>query len=132
MDETSIVIMSRNKATGLFEAELGSYKVSRSDLIERIYVTDGLCHVTLTTDRDAEDWEFEAILDCYETESLLTEATDAVESGEGYNPSWNVTFEFSDDISAVERKLAAILALHEAELSAVYELIKDLRDEYED
>ncbi|MCI1930602.1 MAG: hypothetical protein LKJ13_02780 [Clostridia bacterium] len=135
MDETIIVIMIKDEHTGFLEKELGSYKVERHD--ELIYNTyaqekDGkyIVFMKLTCDRNVEDWEFDAIYDYYDTQTVLAEAESIAEEEDCYNPTWIVTFDFIDNIEKMEQKIQKILDLHYMELKSVYDAISDKRDEY--
>lgn len=74
MEETLIVVMLKD-VDGFLDKELGSYKVE--DEHGYIYNTyaieeDGkyMIYLKLTCDRDVDDWEFEAIYDYYDVQSL--------------------------------------------------------------
>ena len=135
MEETVIVIMLKDKETGFFEKELGCYKIEDND--ELIYNTyayeneDGYTvYMKLTCEREVSDWEFDAIFDYYDTETLLPFVSSIVEEEDCYNPTWNVTFDFIDNIEAMEEKIKEILSVHAKELETVYEAISDKKDEY--
>ncbi len=135
MEDTVIVIMLKDKETGFFEKELGCYKIDKND--EFIYNTfayeenDGFkVLMKLTCDREVSDWEFDAIFDYYDTETLLPFVTSIKEEEDCYNPTWNVTFDFLDNIEAMEEKISGILNVHANELKTVYEAIADKKDEY--
>jgi hypothetical protein len=127
--------MIKDEHTGFLEKELGSYKVERHD--ELIYNTyaqekDGkyIVFMKLTCDRNVEDWEFDAIYDYYDTQTVLAEAESIAEEEDCYNPTWIVTFDFIDNIEKMEQKIQKILDLHYMELKSVYDAISDKRDEY--
>lgn len=136
MDDTVIVIMLKDKETGFLDKELGCYKIDKNDAF--IYNTfaaekqDGDYEVfmKLTCDRDVEDWEFEAIYDYYDTETLLPLVTSIKEEEDCFNPTWSIKFDFIDNTEEMESKISEILAAHAKEISSVYEAIADKRDEY--
>ena len=136
MEETVIVIMLKDKETGFLDKELGSYKVESNETM--IYNTfasekeDGTYEVTmkLTCDRDVEDWEFEAIYDYYDSETLMPAITSIIEEEDCFNPTWSITFDFIENVEDMENKISEILALHVQELNSVYEAIADKKDEY--
>ena len=136
MEETVIVIMLKDKETGFLDKELGSYKVESNETM--IYNTfasekeDGTYEVTmkLTCDRDVEDWEFEAIYDYYDSETLMPVVTSITEEEDCFNPTWSITFGFIENVEDMENKISEILALHVQELNSVYEAIADKKDEY--
>lgn len=135
MDETFIVIMLKDKDTGFLEKELGCYAADdKYDLICNAYALeeeDGLyVYLKLTSGRDVEDWEYDAVFDYYNTETIAPEVISVSEEDGGYNPVWIVKFAFIDNIGLVEEKINKLLELHKKELDSVYETIADKRDEY--
>ena len=134
MEETVIVIMLKDGTTGFLDSELGSYSVICENLIYNIFALELdskiNVHMRLTTERDLADWEFSAVLDYYDTEPLLEICASATEDDSGYNPIWEVVFEFSQNQEIMQERLSQILKLHKAELDSVYDAIKDLEDEY--
>lgn len=135
MDETVIVIMLKDKKTGFLEKELGSYKIEENEeFIYNAYALeegDGYMVVLrLTVDRDVEDWQFEAIYDYYDFETILPFVTSIEEEEECYNPTWRVTFPFIETEEEMEEKISTVLALHRKELDSVWEAIADKKEEY--
>ena len=137
MEETFIVIMLKNKETGFFEKELGSYAVEDEDgLICNAYALDEggrtEVYIKLTTGKDVEDWEYDAVFDYYDPETVMAEADSVEEEDGGYNPVWVCEFKLMADVEAMENKTKKLLELHKKELVSVYETIADKRDEYSD
>ena len=135
MEETVIVIMLKDSETGFLEKELGCYKIENDDTL--IYNTfavengDGYTvNMKLTCDREVEDWEFDAIFDYYDPETLMPFVSSVEEEEDCYNPTWNVTFDFDDNVEVMEERISNILKLHAGELETVYEAIADKKDEY--
>ena len=137
MDETLIVIMEKNMETGFLEKELGSYAVP-DELQAYLYNTyaelqeDGtyVVYMKITCPNEVEDWEYSAIYDYYDTETLSPFVSSITEDEDNYNPTWIISFDFSEDISVMEIKIAEILSLHKTELDSVFEAIADKKDEY--
>ncbi len=134
MEETVIVIMLKDGETGFLEKELGSYNLSEnSELIFNIYAEgDGEKTVVLrlTCERELQDWEYDAVYDYYDTETVGALA-DTVEEEDGhYDPVWVVCFPLVEEQEAMEQKLSDILEAHKTELLSVYEAIKDKEDDY--
>ena len=137
MDEMSVVIMLKDKDTGFLEKELGSYKITENEnLIVNIYAEETadscLCHMKVSTDYEPEDWEFEAIYDYYDNEIFGGEVLSLLEVEDCFNPTWEMVFDFCDDIYVMESKISRLLKIHENELKSVYSLIADKKDEYEE
>lgn len=135
MEETAIVVMLKDLTTGFLEQELGCYTIAEgaenvfqifaSETNEGIFVT-----LKLSCEKEISDWEYDAIFDYYDTESLAGLVHD-VEEEEGHlNPVWKVSFPFLEEPNEMEERLSAILMAHKQELESVYEAIADKRDDY--
>ncbi len=137
MDDTVIVIMEKNLKTGFLEKELASFTlVENENLIVNIFVQEEnerlKTHLKVSTDRDVSDWEYCAVFDYYDTDIFEKFAENIIEEEDYYNPTWEIIFDYTDDISELEKKIAEILNIHKNELKDVYETIKDKEDEYND
>lgn len=135
MDETFIVIMLKDNETGFLEKELGSYAVDdKFGLIYNTYAVeeDGklFVYMKLSCGRDVEDWEYDAIFDYYDSQTVMDAAISVEEEDGEYNPMWIVKFDFDEDIDKMEEHIERLLSLHKKELDSVYETIADKRDEY--
>ncbi len=134
MDETVIVIMLRDKETGFLDKELGCYKIENENLIYNTYAQEEndtyVVYLKLTCDRELEDWEFEAVYDYYDTETILPFVTSIQEDQDCYNPTWIVTINFEESVEGMEEKIGRLLLAHKKELCSVYEAIADKRDDY--
>ena len=136
MEDTVIVVMLKDPVTGFLEKELGTYDLTaHEELLYNIYAEqqDGKTQVVLrlTTERDVEDWEFEAIYDYYDAAALAPWALQVEEEEDCFNPIWKVTVPFLEEPTAMEEAIDGILSAHWQELSSVYEVIKDKKDEYQ-
>ncbi len=133
MEETVIVIMLKDAETGFLEKELGAYSISENgELIFNIYAEGEEKKVVmrLTCERELQDWEYDAVYDYYDTETVGA-WVDSIEEEDGhYDPVWVVTFPFAEEQDVMEQKLTDILDAHKEELLSVYEAIKDKEDDY--
>lgn len=133
MEETVIVIMLKDAETGFLEKELGAYSISENgELIFNIYAEGEEKKVVmrLTCERELQDWEYDAVYDYYDTETVGA-LVDSIEEEDGhYDPVWVVTFPFAEEQDVMEQKLTDILDAHKEELLSVYEVIKDKEDDY--
>ena len=131
MEDTVIVIMLKDAETGFLEKELGAYTLpENSGLIFNIYAEGETVVLRLTCDKELQDWEYDAVYDYYDTETVGT-LVDMIEEEDGhYDPVWVVRFPFAEEQDAMEEKLTAILEKHQEELLSVYEAIKDKEDDY--
>ncbi|MCL2593219.1 MAG: hypothetical protein FWD82_07615 [Defluviitaleaceae bacterium] len=135
MEDTFIVIMLKNSQTGFLETELGSYKVAENEnLIHNIYVLENNSkkevYMRLSVCRELLDWEFSAVFDYYDIDVFKDIAIKVIEDDEGYNPIWEVVFEFTENDDEMERIIENILKIHRTELDEVYEEIKSKESDY--
>ena len=133
MDETVIVIMLKDAETGFLEKELGAYTLPENGgLIFNIYAEGEEKNVVLrlTCGRELQDWEYDAVYDYYDPETVGV-LVDSVEEEDGhFDPVWVVRFPFAEEQDVMEQKLTDILDAHMEELLSVYEAIKDKEDDY--
>lgn len=137
MEEAMIVIMLKDRQTGFLEKELGAYRVLENEgLIYNVYAeeaADGLTVVMkLSLGREALDWEFDAIFDYYDMETIQPFVSSIEEEEECYNPTWVIRFPFVEPVEEMEKKITGLLKLHKQELDSVYEAIADQKDAYAD
>lgn len=133
MEETVIVVMLKNKNTGFLEKELCSLDIKNNEeYIVNIYVMDNKLYIRLSTGRDVEDWEYSAIFDYYDVDLYAGEAAEVAEIEDDYNPTWEISLDYDDDVAATEEKVNKILSIHSKEIADVFETIKDKEQEYRD
>lgn len=135
MEDTLIVIMLKNNTTGFLETEIDSYNLGvNENLVVNAYAMEQdkqyKIYLKISTDRDVEDWEFNAIYDYYDGEAIKNLVNNIYEVDDCYNPTWEVVFDFIDSHEQMEQKLNDILNCHKNELIDVYETIKDKKDDY--
>ncbi len=136
MEETVIVIMIKEKETGFLEKELGCYSLEGyEELVYNTYaeeLEDGSyrIYMKLTCGRDVSDWEYEAIFDYYDTDVLHPYVLNIEQDEEEYNPTWVISFTYTDDTEEMETIMNKILSIHKVELDSVYEAIADKKDDY--
>ena len=134
MEETVIVIMLKDAETGFLEKELGSYTVSENgEFVFNIYAegdAEKTVVLRLTCERELEDWEYDAVYDYYDPETVGAFVESVEEEDGHYEPVWVVRFPYAEEQDTMEETLSKILEAHKEELLSVYEAIKDKRDDY--
>ncbi len=133
--DTIIVIMQKDNKTGFLDKELASLTLNENEnLIVNLFAAEEnevlKMHIKLSTDKDVADWEYSAIFDYYDTDILKEYAENIIEEEDYYNPTWEIIFNYTDDLSELEEKITKILSLHKKELDDVYKIIKDKESEY--
>jgi len=136
MGSMVIMVMKKDRITGFFEKEIGSYTIENNgELIEGVYLYSeddkDIINLRLTVERDVEDWEFSAIFEEYDMTDLEQYINTFSELDEFYNPVWEVTFDFVDNQNAMERILDTIIAKHKQELDRVYGEIEGKKSDYD-
>ncbi len=135
MEETIYVIMLKNSKTGFLEKELSSITLSENDeYMVNLFVTENdgkrALNLRLSTGRDVEDWEYDAIYDYYDPTALEETGAEVTEMTDDYDPVWLVTLPY--DEGNAQATVENVLKLHSAELKDVFETIADKRSEYSD
>ncbi|MDI6619631.1 MAG: hypothetical protein QME45_13415 [Clostridiales bacterium] len=135
MDKLSVVVMEKDAQTGLLDKELGSYSIEYNiDYIDKVFavIEEGreIVHLYLTIPGEFEDWEFNAILDNYDTSLYDGLILSIEEDQDNHNPGWILKVEFIEDDDKMEERLNNILKIHDAEAARVTEEIKGMKDEY--
>ncbi len=137
MEPFAVILMKKDRQTGFFESEIGSYNIkSMGAYLDSIFVIDkeeeDIVHLRITTDEPVKDWEYSAIYDYYDEDRV--KALDFVIKIEPiedeYDPLWEVTFRLNESIDETEDQIVKILEAHNLEMQEVMEEIKDKEEEY--
>ncbi|WP_317367241.1 DUF6762 family protein [uncultured Tyzzerella sp.] len=134
--DTVIVIMQKNKKTGLFEKELQTLSISKYEqYILNIYALEDensqiFLNIKLTTENDVSDWEYNAIYDYYDIGMFQEKGYDINECEEEYNPTWEIIIPYTENNNELINIVDTILDIHHKELEDVYNTIKDKEGEY--
>ncbi|SHK14749.1 hypothetical protein SAMN02745248_01882 [Hathewaya proteolytica DSM 3090] len=133
MEKEIIVLMEKNKETGEFVREIESYDLENIDLIKGLFAykdEKGNYHVciTVSTDRDLEDWEYTAFYDYVDFSEFKDLYEDYEELDQEYNPCFRFTLKYNEE--KMEEILSSLMDKFVEEQNRVYEEIKDLKDQY--
>ncbi len=132
MEETVIVVMLKNKDTGFLEKEICSLDIDKNEeYIVNIFLMDNKIYMRLSTGRDVEDWEYTAVYDYYDTE-CFKDIAQVSEADDDYNPTWEISFDYDEDVVKTQEMVKKILDIHTKELNDVFETIADKESEYKD
>ncbi|WP_250278708.1 DUF6762 family protein [[Clostridium] colinum] len=128
--------MQKNKKTGLFEKELQTLSIEKYEqFILNIYALENednkiFLNIKLTTDIDVLDWEYNAIYDYYDMDIFKNLGYEIIECEDEYNPTWEISFEYTEDNKQLVEKVNSILEYHNKELNEIKNIIKDKEGEY--
>ena len=131
MDYSSLILMERDKETGFITKEIGSYKVSEgAEYIKNFYVKGDTVHIQFDTNKDVEEWEYNAIYDVFNLELFENEGFSIEEVEDEYNPTFLVKFKYEDDYEYINEKLSLCIELIEEAMEKAFNDIKEKEEEY--
>lgn len=131
MDFSSLVLIKKNKETGMIDKELGSYQVNTGAVyVKKLFCIEDEVTLYFDTNKDVEDWEFNAIFDYFNTEEFEKAGYTIEECEDEYNPTWIVKFKYSDEHEEMKSTINDICAIIEECMEKAMEEIKELEDEY--
>lgn len=128
--ETEIILMMEKDKEGNFLKEIDSYTIEKSDLVNGLYAIneDKLnVYIILSTDRDVENWEFDAIYDWFNLDNLKEFYIGVQDMDDVYNPSFKFKLSFEENM---EEKLNKFIELYYEELLKTYDEIINHKEEY--
>jgi hypothetical protein len=131
MDFSSLVLMEKDKGTGMLTSELASYEVNEgAEYITKMYYYEGEVYVFFDTKRDVEEWEYSAVYDLFNEGVFSEEGYDIEFMEDEYNPTWRIKFEYMEDFQLMKDKLNELCSLIAEEMETVLENIKGKENEY--
>ena len=131
MDFSSLVIMEKDKETGLFKGQLGSYTIGDgANFVKKLYCIDGEVSLFFDTDKDVEEWEYSAIYDLFNAEAFENLEYKIEEIDEEYNPTWVVKFSFDEEHEETRAVINELCNLIKENMEKVFEDIKGKEAEY--
>lgn len=133
--DTIIVIMQKNNKTGLFEKELISLYINNEQYILNIYAMENEenklnIYINLTTEKDVEDWEYNAIYDYYDKE-IFEKFDLQINEKEEFNPTWELIIKYPEKEEDLKDILNEIILIHKNEINEIYSIISTKKGEYE-
>lgn len=129
MEENIIVLIEKDKDKK-FLREIESYNIEKSEFVESLYAIDedGLkVYLTLTTNKDVEDWQFNAIYDYIEIEDLEENCLGVEEVEDTYNPTFTFKLNYKENM---EEDLNTLIEDFSERLLSAYEVIEQHKEEY--
>ena len=131
MEFSSLVLMEKEKDTGLILKEIGSYEVGDgAKYITRFFYDGESIKVYFDTHEDVEEWKFTAIYDLFD-EKAFEEAGFKIDVyDEEYNPTWIVTFEYSEEYEEVSSRIQELCNIIEDSMAKVMMDAEEKKREY--
>ncbi|MBV4420276.1 hypothetical protein KM800_13275 [Clostridium tyrobutyricum] len=133
MDFSTLVLIEKDRDTGLIKNRLGSYNaVDGAQYIRKMYYDGNCVNVYFNTNKDVEDWQYYAIFDMFEKYKFNENNFEIEEVEDEYNPTWIVKFDYNNDHNLMENRLNTLCNLINTCINKVFNDIEDKRQEYED
>lgn len=133
MEFSSIVIMEKDKESGMLTKELGSYKVEDgAEYITKTFCQDQIVYFYFDTGKDVEDWEYSGIYDNFPEEGFSNKGFDIEFIDDEFNPTWLVKFNFDEDYTVMESKILKLCKLIKEGIEGSLEAIKGREEEYKE
>lgn len=131
MDFSSLVLMEVDPQDKKFVKELGSYDISKGgEYITKFYCDGKDIFINFQTDRDVEDWEYSAIFYVFSKETFTDKGYYIEEDEEEFNPSWIVSFPYSEHREEIQEKLHSLGEIIENSLKEAYKNIIGKEEEF--
>lgn len=131
MDFSSLVLMEKDKETGLITKELGSFQVNEGALyVKKLFVVDGIVNIYFDTNKDVEEWEYSAIYDLFNNEAFLEAGFILEEDDEEYNPTYILRTSYKEEYEDMKKIIDIAVNLIDTEMKKVFEEIKGKEEEY--
>ncbi|MPQ44043.1 DUF6762 family protein [Clostridium tarantellae] len=131
MEFSSLVIMEKDKQTGVFKEQLGSYSVGEgANFVKKLYCVDGEVSLFFDTNKDVEEWEFSAIYDLFNKKAFEELGYIFEEKDDEFNPTWIVKFKFDEEHEETRAIINELCNLIKINMEKVFEDIKGKENEY--
>lgn len=131
MDFSSLVLIEKDKATGMIIKELGSYTVNEgAAYVTKLYCIDGDVSLFFDTKRDVEEWEYSAIFDLFEKEAFNELGYEIEEKDDEYNPTWVVKFKYDEEHEEMRAVINEVCNLIKEKMEKVFQDIIGKEEEY--
>lgn len=131
LDFSSLVLMEREKDTNFLVKELGSYKVGDgAKYVTKFYYDGEKVKMYFDTGRDVLEWEYSAVYDLFNLDAFAQNGYDIEEVDDEFNPTWLIKFDYIEEFSEMEEKVAGACALIEDEIEGVLQSIEGKEEEY--
>lgn len=131
MDFSSLVLIEKDKKTGLIKNQLGSYNVTDgAQYIRKMFYDGQNVNVYFNTNKDVKDWEYNAVFDMFEKYKFNEKGFQIWEIEDEYNPTWLVKFDYTNEYDLMEERLNILCDLINVCMNKIFQDIKDKEEEY--
>ncbi|SHI62567.1 hypothetical protein SAMN02745163_00511 [Clostridium cavendishii DSM 21758] len=131
MDFSSLVLMERDKETGLFKKEIGSYSVGDgAEYVRKLYVIENEVTMIFDTKVDVEEWQFSAIFDLFNKKAFEDLGYKIEDIDEEYNPTFKINFSYEEEHEEMKAIINELCNLIKVNMHKVFKDIKGKEQEY--
>lgn len=121
MNFSSLVLMEKDKESNSFIREIGSYEVTDgAEYITKMYYDGEVVNIFFDTNKDVEEWEYSAIFDLFNYDLFLEKGYKIEDVDDEYNPTWKLTFDFSEDHEIMSNKIKEVCNIISESMDTVF------------
>ncbi|SMC25842.1 hypothetical protein SAMN02745134_02597 [Clostridium acidisoli DSM 12555] len=121
MNFSSLVLMEKDKENNAFIREIGSYEVTDgAEYITKMYYDGEVVNIFFDTNKDVEEWEYSAIFDLFNYDLFLEKGYKVEDVDDEYNPTWKLTFDFSEDHEIMSNKIKEVCNIISESMDTVF------------
>jgi hypothetical protein len=121
MNFSSLVLMEKDKESNAFIREIGSYEVTDgAEYITKMYYDGEVVNIFFDTNKDVEEWEYSAIFDLFNYDLFLEKGYKVEDVDDEYNPTWKLTFDFSEDHEIMSNKIKEVCNIISESMDTVF------------
>lgn len=121
MNFSSLVLMEKDKESKAFIREIGSYEVTDgAEYITKMYYDGEVVNIFFDTNKDVEEWEYSAIFDLFNYDLFLEKGYKVEDVDDEYNPTWKLTFDFSEDHEIMSNKIKEVCNIISQSMNTVF------------
>jgi hypothetical protein len=121
MNFSSLVLMEKDKESNASIREIGSYEVTDgAEYITKMYYDGEVVNIFFDTNKDVEEWEYSAIFDLFNYDLFLEKGYKVEDVDDEYNPTWKLTFDFSEDHEIMSNKIKEVCNIISESMDTVF------------
>lgn len=131
MDFSSLVLMEKDKETGFFKKELGSYSVGDgAEYVKKLYVVENEVTMIFDTKVDVEEWQFSAVFDLFNKKAFEELGYKIEDMDEEYNPTFKITFTYEEEHEEMKAIINELCNLIKTNMKKVFKDMKGKEEDY--
>lgn len=133
MDFSSLVLIEKDKETGIIKKELGSFRVSEGAVfVTKLFAIDNEVNLYFDTNKDVEEWEYSGIYDLFNSEVFRENGFIIEEDLEEFNPTFVLKFKYKEEHLEMRDLINKAVDLIKVEIENAFKAIEGKEEEYKE